>query len=108
VGPFTRNWAGPLREIVHYDVSFEDLMADRLIAGSSEQVAEEILRDHAEFGADFVWFRMYWPGADVQKSLEMIKLMGDEVIPRVQERIRNTSVFDFTAPPQPVSSTATA
>jgi alkanesulfonate monooxygenase SsuD/methylene tetrahydromethanopterin reductase-like flavin-dependent oxidoreductase (luciferase family) len=81
----------------NYDVSFEELIEDRLIAGSPEEVTEEILRDHEEFGADFVWFRMYWPGADLQKSLDMIKLMGDKVIPRVQDRVGGKSLFDFVA-----------
>ena len=79
----------------NYDVGFEELMDGRLIAGSAEEVAEEILLDHEEFGADFVWFRMYWPGADVEDSLDMIKLMGDEVLPRVRARAGTASLFDF-------------
>jgi alkanesulfonate monooxygenase SsuD/methylene tetrahydromethanopterin reductase-like flavin-dependent oxidoreductase (luciferase family) len=81
----------------NYDVSFEELIEERLIAGSPDEVVDEMLRDHEEFGSDFVWCRMYWPGADLQKSLDMIKLMGDKVIPKVQARTGTASLFDFNS-----------
>ena len=70
-------------------------MHDRLIAGTPEEAADEILRDHQEFGADFIWFRLYWPGMDFEKCLDVIKRVGNEVLPIVRARIGTKSLLDF-------------
>jgi alkanesulfonate monooxygenase SsuD/methylene tetrahydromethanopterin reductase-like flavin-dependent oxidoreductase (luciferase family) len=60
---------------------FEQLKEERLIAGSLEQVADQIMAYQHEFGVDFMWFTVYWPGMDLEWTLETIELFGERVIP---------------------------
>ena len=68
----------------HYNLDFEELKRERLLLGSPEEVAEQVLDYHREFGVEFMWFAVQWPGMATQAALETIRLFGDEVIPRVQ------------------------
>jgi alkanesulfonate monooxygenase SsuD/methylene tetrahydromethanopterin reductase-like flavin-dependent oxidoreductase (luciferase family) len=52
--------------------------------GSPEEVADQVLGYHREFGAAFMWFTVYWPGIDPQWSLETIQLFGERVIPAIR------------------------
>lgn len=88
-----KDWKQPGED---YEVSIDKLIQDRMIAGTPDEVAEELIRDHEEFGTDFVWARMYLPGADFERCLDMIKLMGDQVIPKVQARVGSGSIFEQT------------
>lgn len=67
-----------------YDLSFEELRQERIIVGSPREVIEQVIAYHQDFGADFMWFRVYWPGMEPQWSLETIQLFGAEVIPEVK------------------------
>jgi alkanesulfonate monooxygenase SsuD/methylene tetrahydromethanopterin reductase-like flavin-dependent oxidoreductase (luciferase family) len=67
-----------------YDLSFDELKRERLIAGSPDEVAEQVMAYHQEFGAEFMWFTVYWPGMDPQWALETIRLFGERVIPVVK------------------------
>ncbi len=68
-----------------YDFNFEELKRDRLIIGSPEEVRDQVLEYHREFGVEFMWFAVQWPGMDPRWSLETIRLFGDEVIPQVKK-----------------------
>ena len=78
-----------------YDIDFDELIADRFNVGTPKQAAEYILRDHEEFGADFTWFRAYWPGADLAKSLDVIERIGQETLPIVRDQVGTSSLFDL-------------
>ncbi|MDP6550446.1 MAG: LLM class flavin-dependent oxidoreductase [Dehalococcoidia bacterium] len=67
-----------------YDLSFDELKQERLIAGSPDEVAEQVMAYHQEFGAEFMWFTVYWPGMDPQRALETIRLFGERVIPAIK------------------------
>ena len=67
-----------------YDLSFEELKRERLVAGGPGEVAEQIMSYHQEFGAEFMWFRLYWPGMQPEWALETIQLFGQEVIPEIK------------------------
>ena len=77
-----------------YSVGFDELKADRLILGSSEEAAEEIIALNREFGAGFVSFRIFHPGMDRQCALDVIRQMGDEVLPMVRKELGAGSIFD--------------
>jgi hypothetical protein len=47
-------WLGTSRE----------LKRDRLILGSLAEVVEQVMSYHEEFGAEFMWFMVDWPGMD--------------------------------------------
>ena len=64
-----------------YDQDFEALKRERLIVGSPADVTEQILGYHRDFGAEFMWFRLYWPGLEIERSLDAIRLFGAEVLP---------------------------
>ena len=67
-----------------YDLPFDELKQDRLILGSPAEVTEQVLAYHEEFGAEFMWFMVDWPGMDPQFALESIQRFGQEVIPQVK------------------------
>ena len=64
-----------------YDRSFEELTKDRIILGSPQDVTEEIQSYRDEFGAEYMFFRVFYLGMDPEKSVECVKLFGEEVIP---------------------------
>lgn len=68
-----------------YDQSFEELKQERLIAGSPDEVIEQVLAYHQEFGAEFMWFTVNWPGMDPQWTLDTIQAFGEQVIPAVKQ-----------------------
>jgi alkanesulfonate monooxygenase SsuD/methylene tetrahydromethanopterin reductase-like flavin-dependent oxidoreductase (luciferase family) len=67
-----------------YDLSFEELKQDRLVVGNPDEVAEQVMAYHQEFGAEFMWFTVYWPGMEPQWVLETIRLFGERVIPELK------------------------
>lgn len=69
-----------------YDLDFDQLKQGRVILGTPEEVTDEIIAYHDEFGVEFMWFRVYWPGMQLERSLEVIRRLGAEVLPRVRAR----------------------
>jgi alkanesulfonate monooxygenase SsuD/methylene tetrahydromethanopterin reductase-like flavin-dependent oxidoreductase (luciferase family) len=67
-----------------YDLAFDELKQDRLILGSPAEVTEQVMSYHEEFGAEFMWFMVDWPGMDPGFTLETIRRFGEEVIPHIQ------------------------
>lgn len=76
-----RRWGQPGER---YESRFDDLKRERLIVGSPEEVADQVLLYHRELSAEFMWFTVYWPGMDPAWSLETIRLFGERVIPIVK------------------------
>ncbi|HEY7219664.1 MAG TPA: LLM class flavin-dependent oxidoreductase [Candidatus Binatia bacterium] len=67
-----------------YDLPFDELKQDRLILGSPAEVVEQVMAYHEEFGAEFMWFMVDWPGMDPRFTLESIERFGKEVIPEIK------------------------
>ncbi len=67
-----------------YDLPFDELKQDRLILGSPAEVIEQVMAYHEEFGAEFMWFMVDWPGMDPRFTLESIQRFGEEVIPQIK------------------------
>lgn len=67
-----------------YDLNFDELKRDRLILGSPTEVIQQVLSYHEEFGAEFMWFMVDWPGMDPGLTLETIERFGAEVIPQLK------------------------
>ncbi len=68
-----------------YDLPFDDLKEGRLLLGSPNQMIEEVMAYHEEFGVEFMWFIMNWPGFEPQWALETIQMFGEEVIPKIKQ-----------------------
>ena len=67
-----------------YDLAFDELKRDRLILGSPAEVVEQVMSYHEEFGTEFMWFMVDWPGMDPRFTLETIQRCGAEVIPQIK------------------------
>ena len=67
-----------------YDLPFDELKQGRLVVGSPEEVIEDVMSYHNEFGAEFMWFMVDWPGFEPQWALETIELFGKRVIPEIK------------------------
>ena len=76
-----RRWGQPGER---YEGGFDELKQDRLIVGSPEDVAEQVLSYHQEFGVEFMGFTVHWPGMDPRWTLETIQLFGERVIPELK------------------------
>ncbi len=76
-----RRWGQPGER---YDLGFDDLKKERLIVGSPDEVVEQVMEYHREFGAEFMNFTVHWPGMDPNVTLETIQQFGDRVIPEVK------------------------
>jgi len=63
--------------------AFEGLLRDRFIMGSPEECADEVQRCIAETGANTVIFRVNWPGMPKDGILNCLRLLAEEVRPRV-------------------------
>lgn len=74
-------------------VDFEAIKTDRVILGSSEEAAEEIIKLHNEFNVGFMSFRVFFPGMDVERSLDVIRQLGSEVLPMVRKEVGVASMF---------------
>lgn len=75
------------------DVPFEELRQDRVLLGEPRQVGEEIVKLHDEFHAEFMNFRVYTPGMDPERALEMVQRLGEEVLPDVRRQVGSGSLF---------------
>ncbi len=64
-------------------VPFDDLVGDRFILGSPAECAEAIARCAAATGATEMIFRLHWPGMDHATVLRSLRLLGEQVRPRV-------------------------
>ena len=62
---------------------FETLARERFLVGDPERVREEIARYHARLGITDLIVRVQWPGMDPARVLRSIRLLGDEVLPRL-------------------------
>ena len=68
----------------NFNSPYRELAKDRFLLGSPDEVVEEIRRYEAELDANYLIFRMQWPGMEQRQVLRQIELLGKEVIPRVK------------------------
>lgn len=67
-----------------FSIPYQELARDRFLLGSPEEVTQEIRRYEEELDANYLIFRMNWPGMAQEQVLRQIELMGREVIPRIK------------------------
>jgi alkanesulfonate monooxygenase SsuD/methylene tetrahydromethanopterin reductase-like flavin-dependent oxidoreductase (luciferase family) len=77
----------------NYLLNFDELKRDRLILGTSVEAAEEIIKLSEEFGSQFIMFRIYSSGMDEQRALDVVRQVGEEVLPMVQRECGAASMF---------------
>jgi alkanesulfonate monooxygenase SsuD/methylene tetrahydromethanopterin reductase-like flavin-dependent oxidoreductase (luciferase family) len=67
--------------------SWREDFGNRVIHGSSEEVAEQIIDTHRRTGCEFMFFRVSWPDMPLEITLEMVTRLGLEVIPIVKAAV---------------------
>ena len=63
--------------------SFEELARERFIIGDPARVAEEIARYRERLGVTTMIFRLQWPGMEQAKVLRSLRLLGEQVLPKL-------------------------
>lgn len=63
--------------------AFDELLRDRFIMGSPEECADEVQRCIEETGANTMIFRVTWPGMPKEGVLQGLRLLAEQVRPRV-------------------------
>ncbi len=66
-------------------LDFDDLMRDRFLVGSPDQVAEQIVSLNKQTGINHLIMSMQWPGMEQGLVLDTISMMAEEVFPRVRK-----------------------
>jgi alkanesulfonate monooxygenase SsuD/methylene tetrahydromethanopterin reductase-like flavin-dependent oxidoreductase (luciferase family) len=66
-------------------VDFDDLIRDRFLLGSPDEVAEQMLRLHQATGINHLIMSMQWPGMPQSMALEELHLLAEEVFPKVRQ-----------------------
>jgi len=65
-------------------VEFEELLRDRFLLGSPDEVADEILRLHRATGINHLIMSVQWPGMPQTLVLDELHMLAEEVFPRVR------------------------
>jgi alkanesulfonate monooxygenase SsuD/methylene tetrahydromethanopterin reductase-like flavin-dependent oxidoreductase (luciferase family) len=65
-------------------VEFNELLRDRFLLGSPDEVAEAILRLHRATGINHLIMSVQWPGMPQALVLDELQMLAEEVFPRVR------------------------
>lgn len=104
-GDYMRSQAGWGQPGESYDLSPDGLLRERVILGSAEEVAEQIIALHEEFGVDYMNLRVYASGMDQERALDIVRQIGHEVLPLVRAETGDGSPFSDWRPFATNSST---
>ncbi len=69
-------------------LAFDELLRDRFILGSPDEVAEQILRLVGRLGVNHLIVSLQWPGMPQGLVLETMQMLAEEVFPRVRQGVR--------------------
>ena len=75
-----------------FSVPFEELARDRFLIGSPDDIVAEIRRYRDELAANYIIFRMQWPGMPQEQVLRQLELLGSSVIPAIKSEWPSGSV----------------
>ena len=64
---------------------FEDLIRDRFLLGSPDEVAEQMLALHRATGINHLIMSIQWPGMPQSLVLDELHMLAEEVFPRVRQ-----------------------
>jgi alkanesulfonate monooxygenase SsuD/methylene tetrahydromethanopterin reductase-like flavin-dependent oxidoreductase (luciferase family) len=65
-------------------VEFDELIRDRFLLGSPDEVAGQILRLHQQTGINHLIMSLQWPGMPQSLALDELHMLAEEVFPRVR------------------------
>ena len=82
----TRIWLCPKRSLDYaLGVDFDDLIRDRFLLGSPDEVAEQMLTLHHTTGINHLIMSVQWPGMPQSLVLDELHMLAEEVFPKVQQ-----------------------
>jgi hypothetical protein len=67
-----------------FSVDFEELMNDRFLFGSPNEVVEQILVLKRRFGINTLILGIHWVGMPASLAMEQMQLISEEVFPAVR------------------------
>src|SRR5260370_20342007 len=65
-------------------VEFDELIRDRFLLGSPDEVAGQILRLHQQTGINHLIMSVQWLGMPQSLALDELHMLAEEVFPRVR------------------------
>ena len=66
-------------------LDFDELVRDRFLVGSPDEVAEQILRLNTETGINHLIMSCQWPGMPQSMVLDVLHMLAEEVMPKVRQ-----------------------
>jgi alkanesulfonate monooxygenase SsuD/methylene tetrahydromethanopterin reductase-like flavin-dependent oxidoreductase (luciferase family) len=78
-----RDVAVALGELGGAALEFEELLDDRFLLGTAEEVAEQILALRRRFGVSYLCVSVHLAGTPKEVALEQMQILAEEVFPRV-------------------------
>lgn len=67
--------------------NFEDLIGERFLIGSPDEVAEQMLALHGRLGINHLVMSTEWAGMPASLASETIEMLAKEVFPKVRQRL---------------------
>ena len=71
-------------------VEFDELIRDRFLIGSPDEVAEQMLALERATGINHLIMSVQWPGMPQRMALDQLHMLAEEVFPKVRAATRNT------------------
>jgi alkanesulfonate monooxygenase SsuD/methylene tetrahydromethanopterin reductase-like flavin-dependent oxidoreductase (luciferase family) len=66
-------------------VEFDEMIKDRFLLGSADEVAEQMLTLHRTTGINHLIMSVQWPGMPQSLVLDELHMLAEEVFPRVRK-----------------------
>ena len=66
------------------DLALEELLKDRFLIGSPDEVAESILDIVRPTGVNHLIISTHWPGMETMVAMDSMQRFAEEVMPRVR------------------------
>jgi alkanesulfonate monooxygenase SsuD/methylene tetrahydromethanopterin reductase-like flavin-dependent oxidoreductase (luciferase family) len=64
---------------------FDELVRDRFLLGSPDEVAEQMLALHRATGVNHLIMSVQWPGMPQRQALEQLHMLAEDVFPKVRQ-----------------------
>lgn len=74
-------------------LSFDQVKAERILLGTPERVADQLIALHNELGVQCAFLHVYSPGMDPATALDMVTRLGEETLPLVRSAVGRGSLF---------------
>ena len=78
---------GRVPQFVHRAEAFDDLVGDRFLIGSPEEVAEQIVGLGRRLGVNHLVMSIQWAGMPHALVLDTMRMLAEQVFPKVREAL---------------------